>query len=435
MRASILSIGDELVLGQTLDTNTQWLAQQLASVGCDIAEHRTVGDDQAAIEAAIASAAAGCDVLLISGGLGPTDDDLTRQAVAKVLGVQLQLNQGWLDRMTAFFKARNRPMVDRNKIQAYLPAGAEMLDNPVGTACGFWLTLPSSRLYAMPGVPKEMMPMFMNYALPWIRQSAGGAVILQKTVHTFGVGESQLAEMLGDLMDRKRNPSVGTTVSNNVVSLRINARFATATEGAAALRETVDACKAKLNDVIYGEGEESLAIAVSRLLNPCSGVVTSVTTAESCTGGLVAKYLTDVPGSSAYFKQGFIVYSNQTKTERLGVSENIINVHGAVSEPVVIAMAKHARRLAKADYALAVSGIAGPDGGTPTKPVGTVCIALAHLPKAPRPGMKNVDREDEVFVLARTFNFPGDREGIRDRAAKMALAMLRFKLLDVPLPF
>lgn len=434
MKAIILSIGDELVLGQTLDTNSHWLAQQLAAAGCDILEHRTVGDDQDAIRSAVASAAGRCDCLLITGGLGPTDDDLTRQAVAAFAGVPLELNQPWLDRIVGFFAQRKRPMAERNKIQAMLPAGSEVLDNPNGTACGFCCPLPPARcrLFAMPGVPKEMKPMFTNHVLPWIRQSAGGAVILQKTVHTFGLGESNVAEALGDLMDRTRNPSVGTTVSNNVVSLRINARFASPAEAETHMSSTVEACRQKLGDLIYGEDDTTLAHAVAALL---TGQRATVTTAESCTAGLLAKYLTDIPGSTAYFEQGFVVYSNQSKYDRLGVNDHIINTFGAVSEPVVLTMAKNARRLAKADYALAISGIAGPTGGTAAKPVGTVCIALAHLPEGSRrPGRLN-EREDEVTVIARTFNFGGDREMIRDRAAKMALAMLRFRLLDKPLPF
>lgn len=462
MKASILSIGDELLLGQTLDTNGQWLAQQLSAVGCDIVDHRTVGDDQAGIERAIREMMPHCQAILITGGLGPTDDDLTRQAIAAVAGVELELRNEWLDRITAYFARLNRPMAERNKIQAMLPAGSELIDNPVGTACGMKLAISNQRqgasedpaacplplgtcpsVFAMPGVPKEMKPMFTNHILPWIKQQSGGAVILQRTLHTFGVGESNVAEKLGDLMRRDRNPSVGTTVSNQIVSLRINARFSAIDEAQKQVDQTIAACRERLGETIYGQDGESIAQVVAKLLigsgqstidNPPSTIQT-VTTAESCTGGLLAKYLTDIPGSSAYFKQGFIVYSNKAKTERLGVSENIINVHGAVSEPVVIAMAKNARRLTKSDFALSISGIAGPDGGSPAKPVGTVCIALAHLPKATEPGKKNVDREDEVFIVARTFTFTGDREMIRDRAAKMALTMLRFRLLGVATPF
>lgn len=464
MKASILSIGDELLLGQTLDTNGQWLAQQLSAVGCDIVDHRTVGDDQAGIERALREMTPHCQTIVITGGLGPTDDDLTRQAIAAVAGVQLQLRQEWLDRITAYFARLNRPMADRNKVQAMLPVGSELIDNPVGTACGMKVVLSGKgqgareqghsatcplpldtcpSVFAMPGVPKEMKPMFTNHILPWIKQQSGGAVILQRTLHTFGVGESNVAEKLGDLMRRDRNPSVGTTVSNQIVSLRINARFSSIDEAQKQVDQTIAACREKLGDAIYGQDGESIAEVVAKLLigspqstidNPQSTIQT-VTTAESCTGGLLAKYLTDIPGSSAYYKQGFIVYSNKAKTDRLGVSENIINVHGAVSEAVVLAMAKNARRLTKSDYALAISGVAGPDGGSPAKPVGTVCIALAHLPKATEPGKKNTDREYEVFVVARTFTFTGDREMIRDRAAKMALMLLRFRLLGVAMPF
>lgn len=439
MKAILLSVGDELVLGQTLDTNSAWLSQQLLAVGCDVIEHRTVGDEQQAIERAIADSAARCDSIIVTGGLGPTDDDLTRQAIASVLGVELELRQEWLDRVTAYFQRINRPMSERNKIQAMLPCGSEMIDNPIGTACGISCRLPTADcgLHSLPGVPREMKQMFTNHVLPWVKERSAGSAILQKTLHTFGMGESNVAERLGDLMRRYRNPSVGTTVSNNIVSLRINARFESAARAGRELDQTITACREKLGDLIFGEDDETLPLVISRLLHNSTlspqFSVLSVTTAESCTGGLLAKMLTDIPGSSDYFKTGFITYSNQSKRDRLGVSENVINVHGAVSEPVVIAMAKGARRLANADFALSISGVAGPDGGTPAKPVGTVCIGLAHLPASETPRSSKA-REDEVTVVARTFTFTGDREAIRDRAAKMALTMLRFRLLSKPMP-
>lgn len=432
MKAILLSIGDELVLGQTIDTNSAWLAQQLAGVGCGVVRHVTVGDDQGDLEEAL-RAAASSDVIVATGGLGPTDDDLTRFAVAAVAGTDLVMNPHWLARIEEFFRLRNRPMVERNKVQAMLPAGAVALDNPHGTACGFSITLPGGApAYFLPGVPKEMKPMFSGFVLPEIRRRSGGAVVLQRTLHTFGVGESQVAEMLGDLMRRGRNPSVGTTVSNNIVSLRINCRGATRDEAEQAMTDTIAACAARLDDLVFGSDEATLQSVVARLLTEAKS---TVTTAESCTGGLLAKYLTDIPGSSACFTQGFVTYSNEAKRARLGVSENVINVHGAVSEPVAIAMARNARRLADADYALAISGIAGPGGGTPIKPVGTVCIALAQLPPPGERATRTRDREDEVSVVARTFNFPGDREMIRDRAAKMAMALLRYRLLGKPPPF
>jgi nicotinamide-nucleotide amidase len=277
----------------------------------------------------------------------------------------------------------------------------------------------------MPGVPKEMKTMFVKDVLPFIKDKSGGAVILSRTLHTFGMGESAVAEKLGTLMKRGSNPSVGTTVANGIVSLRVNARFGSLAEAREQLEKVSDACEAALGDLIFGRDEETLPHAVADLLRTGENKKT-VATAESCTGGLLAKMLTDLPGSSAYFTQGWVTYSNLSKYERLGVPTDVINVYGAVSENVVELMARNARRLAKSTYALSISGIAGPDGGGPTKPVGTVCIGLAKPDPNDRAG---------VLVDKRTFILTGDREMIRDRAAKMALTMLRFELLGKAMPF
>jgi nicotinamide-nucleotide amidase len=416
MNAIILSIGDELILGQTVDTNSAWLSAQLAAVGCDILAHATVPDDQPAIERAILSASEQCDFLVITGGIGPTADDLTRQALAAVLRQPLELNETWLAKLEDFFRTRRRPMPQSNRIQAMIPRDATIILNSNGTAAGIDATLGKCRVFVMPGVPKEMKPMFLSDILPHIRQSTGGAVILSRTLHTFGLGESAVAERLGDLMKRDRNPSVGTTVSGGVVSLRINARFGDSSTAQREISQTAEACREVLGNLIYGEDEKTLAEVIGQLLSEKSQ---SVATAESCTGGLLAKFITDVPGSSKYFQRGWITYSNEAKTELLGVDPSILEQHGAVSEPVVLAMATGARARAKSEFALSISGISGPDGGTPQKPVGTVCIALAS----------------PTDTTARTFNFPGDREWIRDRAAKMAMTMLRYQLLGAKLPF
>ena len=432
MNAIILSVGDELVLGQTVDTNSAWLSNQLAAVGCGILAHKTVGDDQDLIELAIADAADLADVILISGGIGPTEDDLTRQALASVTESPLVENEQWTAELQAFFKKVGRTMPESNRIQAMIPAGAQMLWNPCGTAAGIQTVVESFDIaedgsaapadvtvFSMPGVPKEMKAMFKASVLPWIAQRTGGAVILSRTLHTFGAGESAVAEKLGALMTRGRNPSVGTTVSQGIVSLRVNARFDTLAEATAKLDETVSACQAALGSLIFGQDGQSLAEIVAHLLKASNR---TIATAESCTGGLLAKMLTDIAGSSAYFKQGVVTYSNVAKTNMLGVPESLFASDGAVSEPVVAAMAAGALNAfgQQADYALAISGIAGPDGGTPTKPVGTVCIALA---------------DKNGSTVARTFVFPGDREMIRDRSAKMALALLRFHLQGERPPF
>ena len=346
MTSIILSIGDELVLGQTVDTNSAWISQQLAAVGCDIAGHATVPDDQRMIEYAIRSAVGRCDVLIISGGIGPTEDDLTRQAMASVMGVELEMNQIWLDRLTEFFKSRAREMPEINKIQAMIPRGAEMIDNSAGTAAGIRATvggsayfdpqqareiadpeqraefvarmrkkreaafeevqiaIPASRvskveelrlslrkpteIFVMPGVPKEMKIMFTKDVLPFIREKSGGAVILSRTLHTFGMGESAVAEKLGPLMKRSNNPSVGTTVANGIVSLRLNARFDSLAEAQQQMETVTAACETALGDLIFGRDEKTLPHAVADLLRLGENKRT-VATAESCTGGLLAK--------------------------------------------------------------------------------------------------------------------------------------------------
>jgi nicotinamide-nucleotide amidase len=297
-----------------------------------------------------------------------------------------------------------------------VPKGASILWNHNGTAPGLRATMGDTTIFVMPGVPKEMFAMFDRDVFPFIRERSDGAVILQKTLHTFGVGESTVAERLGSAMMRGRNPSVGTTVSGGIVSVRINARFESLERAQKEMDATAVACRESLGSIVFGEDSQTLHEVVSKMLREAKQ---TVATAESCTGGLVAKLLTDIGGSSAFFKEGWVTYTNDAKVRQLGVMEETLKDHGAVSEQVATEMARGARERAGVDFAIAVSGIAGPEGGTETKPVGTVCFGFAH-PEG---------------VLTRTFVFPGDREWVRDRSAKMALTMLRYHLLGEPLPF
>ncbi|MGC4031774.1 MAG: competence/damage-inducible protein A [Tepidisphaeraceae bacterium] len=418
MKAFILSVGDELVLGQTIDTNSAWISQQLAAVGIDLLGHQTIGDDQAMTEAAIHFWTGQADCLIISGGIGPTEDDLTRQSLAGVLGTELVVNEDWLAHMKQIFVGRGRVMPERNVVQALIPRSATMIWNTAGTAAGVRCTIGRCEVFSMPGVPKEMKAMFNRDVLPWARERGGGAVIIQRKLNTFGLGESAVAERIGDVMMRQRNPSVGTTVANGLVSLRVNCRAENVEQGERDVAATVAACREKLGELIFGEGEESLAEVVMKLLAGRPEPVT-VATAESCTGGWLAKMLTDLPGSSRYFTQGWVTYTNESKINQLGVKPETLAAQGAVSEQTVAEMAVGARERAGTDYALSISGIAGPDGGTAEKPVGTVCFGLAF----------------EGGVYTRTFGMFGDRDMVRDRSAKMALTLLRFKLLDAPLPF
>lgn len=419
MNACILSVGDELVLGQTVDTNTAWISKQLAAVGCDIVAHATVGDDQLGIETAIRELSQRADALVISGGIGPTEDDLTRQALAAVLDAPLEMNAEWMTTLESYFARNNRKMPEINRIQAMIPRGATMVFNHAGTAAGVRCRLGTCEVFSTPGVPKEMKAMFTRDVLPWVSEKGGGAVVASRTLHTFGMGESAIAERLGPLMTRGRNPSVGTTVANGYVSLRLNCRAASRAEADRQLDDTVNACRDALGDLIFADGENpSLgAVVLGIMCNKPEHF--TVALAESCTGGLVAKMLTDVPGCSPCFKYGWVTYSNEAKTSELGVPERLIEENGAVSEPVALAMADGARNKANATYAISITGVAGPDGGSVDKPVGTVWIALAY------PG----------GTTARKFNMFGDRDMIRDRSAKMALLMLRYELLGKRIPF
>jgi nicotinamide-nucleotide amidase len=423
MKAAILSIGDELVLGQTVDTNSAWLSRQLAAFGIEVWAHMTVGDDQAGIEEAIAKIGTAANFLLISGGLGPTLDDLTRQAVAAVLNVPLELDESALAQITEYFASRKRPMAEINRVQAMMPREATLIENKNGTAPGIDTIYKSGdhacRIFCMPGVPSEMKLMFERSVAPHLKSAGGGAVILSRTLHTFGIGESIIGEKLIGLMDRTRNPSVGTTVSGYGVSLRINARFSNEKIAGRELNKTAKECRAVLGALIYGEDDQTLEGVVGELLMAAPGGPRTVAVAESLTGGLLGKMITDVPGSSRYFRRGWITYSNEAKIEELEVDPDLLERHGAVSQAVVLAMAVAARRKSKADYALALSGIAGPDGGTAHQPVGTVCIALEHPDGA----------------AVRTFLLMGDRFAIRDRAAKTALSLLRYRLLSISPPF
>ncbi|HYE18915.1 MAG TPA: CinA family nicotinamide mononucleotide deamidase-related protein [Tepidisphaeraceae bacterium] len=463
MTTIILSIGDELILGQTVDTNSAWLAQRCAAVGLRPLRHNTVSDAQDMIELAIMEAAPLADVLLITGGLGPTEDDLTRNALAAVMETDLALDPAALENVERFFKHLNRDMPPRNRVQAMIPRGAQMIENTNGTAPGIRAVITTEiagpddgddallenecHVFIMPGVPKEMRAMFDRSILPAIRtlqqQSDEPApVIRSRTLHTFGLGESAVADLLkpANMMDRTRNPSVGTTVSGGVVSLRLNAYFDSEQEADAKLAETDALCRAALGDLVYGSDEDTLPAVVSRLLkrrtdatDPEPGL--TVATAESCTGGLVAKLLTDDAGASTHFQFGWVTYANHAKTSLLGVRQETLDAHGAVSAEVVREMSAAALLLASADYALAVSGIAGPDGGTPDKPVGTVWLAIASKRPLPFPSSSPATQDSPVNVFTRRFQFPGDREMIRDRSAKTALTLLRFALLGKPLPF
>jgi nicotinamide-nucleotide amidase len=418
MKAAILSIGDELVLGQTVDTNSAWLSARLVEYGIMPAWHLTVADDRAMIADAFRRASSECELVIVSGGLGPTEDDLTRHGLADAMGVGLELHEPSLEHIRGFFTRRNRAMPEINKIQAMMPVGSTVLDNPVGTAPGIRARLGRAEIFITPGVPKEMFHMYERHIRPYIQMlsntsGGGGRAIITTKVNTFGLGESDIGIKLGDLMDRKRNPTVGTTVSEGLVSIRIRSEFPTRDEALAQLEDTVKQVETRLAPLAFGRDDQRLQDTLLKLLLEHKK---TVATAESCTAGLLAKCITDPPGSSSVFVGGWVTYTNDLKHQQLGVPSEVFTTVGAVSQECATAMADGALQRSGADYALSLTGIAGPSGGSADKPVGTVWIALADRTRP---------------TIAMRFVFPGDREMIRDRAAKTAMNMLRLRLMKL----
>ncbi len=412
MNAIIISIGNELTFGQTVDTNSPWLSQRLAEAGVHVIAHITVADELDPIRREMLRASELADVVLISGGLGPTEDDLTRQALASAKGVELRLRAELLEEIRDFFTRRDREMPESNLIQAMLPAGSEPIHNTCGTAPGIRATLGSATIFVMPGVPREMKTMYERDVLPHLRAAAGQGVLLARTVLTFGAGESDIGDRIRDLMQRGRNPAVGTTAQQLVIGVRIHAHGATREAAQTLLEATAAEVRSRLGTLVFGQDDHTLWLAVGRLLIERKK---TISTAESCTGGLIAKSLTDIAGSSACFIQGVVTYSNAAKTRLLGVPADLIARHGAVSRPVAEAMAVNCRRRSNSDYSLSITGIAGPTGGTPEKPVGLVYIGLADAA-----GCEVTEHRIGDFLT---------RAEIRDRARKIAINRLRLKLI------
>ena len=417
MQAIILSIGDELVLGQTVDTNSAYLSQRLAERGISTRYHQTVADDQAAIADVITHASRMVPLILITGGLGPTEDDLTRQAMSDAMAAPLVLDEQQLATIKTMMTRDGRRMPDRNRIQAMHPRGTDMISNTCGTAPGIFAKLNKASIYVMPGVPHEMLAMFARDVEPELDAfNPDRHVILTAKVNTFGQGESSIAESLGDLMARSRNPKVGTTAGQGIVAVRVRSEFADAGEAQLSLDDTMGQVRDRLGAIVFGVEDETLQQTLVNLLRDKGA---TVATAESCTGGLVGKMISDIPGSSSVYAGGWVTYSNQMKHDQLGVRMELIDEHGAVSEPVARAMARGALEHSGATLATSITGVAGPTGGSEEKPVGTVWIAVAEQRAAADP---------EVQTML--FQLPGDRDTVRDRAARCALQMLRFMLLD-----
>lgn len=408
--ARLIAIGTELTTGQSVDTNSAWLARQLAERGFRVVAHDCVDDDLAVITETFTNAAARSDLVISTGGLGPTDDDLTRAALAAASGSELKLDDASLESLRKYFTSRGREMPERNQIQAMIPAVGAALPNQCGTAPGVVIQIANAKVFSLPGVPFEMRDMFANAVVPQLPATDGAAIRI-RVIRTMGYPEAKVNDLLGPLLMRGNNPDVGTSAALGQISVRIVARGENAAAAEKMVIDTDRQIHERLTWSCFGRDDETLAAALGAILKEKRQ---TVAVAESCTGGLVGSKITDVSGSSGWFQGGVISYTNEAKHELLGVSQEILERHGAVSEPVAIAMAAGAKAKLHADYAISLTGIAGPDGGTAEKPVGLVYVGFAT--------------PDETFAIRCLIGADQPRDVIRERAAGIALNTLRVLL-------
>lgn len=375
MKAEIIAAGSELVSGQKLDTNSRLLSRRLEDLGIGVRFHTAVGDDLDETVSAFRIARERADLVIVGGGLGPTQDDLTREALARLANAPLREDPESLRSIRLFFARRHREMPERNRVQALLPEGAEMLPNRVGTAPGVWLRCDETTFVCLPGVPYELSIMFEEQAVPRLKASGwANRTIVHHVIHLFGRGESDIEAEALDLTVRGRVPEVGITASDATISFRVSAEGADEEKARALMEPTLREIRRRFDTWIVGEGDETVADGLVAQLRRTGA---TIALAESCTGGLIAQKITAIPGVSAYFPGGVVCYSNDAKVDLLGVPRELIERFGAVSPQTAEALAQGARERFRSDIAIGVTGIAGPDGGTEEKPVGLVHLGLA----------------------------------------------------------
>jgi nicotinamide-nucleotide amidase len=415
MRIELVNTGDELLLGDTINTNAAWLGQQIAALGLVVSRHLVVSDG-AVIKDAMAEAAARSDVVLVSGGLGPTNDDLTRDSIAELLGLPMELDENLKAQLEAFFAKRNRAMSASNLRQAMVPRGARVMDNPFGTAPGLYFPAELSHacgwnthFFLMPGPPRELKPMMETHVEPRLRALLPDGA--SRTIRYFkvtGLGESDIVERVEKKLEAVPGLILGYCIRQGDVDVRLSGQPGPVAEGDAIVRE-------HLGEHIVSTDRRLIEQVVVQTLAERGQWLA---TAESCTGGFLSSRITDVSGSSGVFGHGFITYANEAKHQHLAVPTEWIEQHGAVSEPVAKAMAEGALRVSGADHALALTGIAGPTGGSENKPAGTVFIGLAS---------KGAE------TVVKRFFYPGTRDRFKLLASQAALDMLRRRLMRLPL--
>lgn len=409
MKAELISIGTELLLGDIVNTNAQFLAKELATLGIDVYHQCVIGDNEERVLRAFKEAFDRCDIIITTGGLGPTQDDLTKELGAKYFNKKMILHEPSLEWIKKYLDIKDEEALEANKKQAYFPEGATILPNEKGTAPGAIISENNKTLIILPGPPKEMKSMFNNHVVKYLSDMTG-EVIKSKTLRIFGIGESLMAKKINDIIQNSTNPTVAPYAKDYEVTLRVTAKEKNEEKCEALINPKCEEIKSILGEYIYGEGETSLDTVVAELL--CKKKL-SISTAESCTGGMVAATLISYPGISDVFKEGAVTYSNEAKMKRLGVKEETLNNFGAVSEETAREMAEGISREAKTDIGISTTGIAGPGGGTEEKPVGLVYIGVCI----------------KGNIIVEKFNFTGDREAVRKKATMNALNILRKELI------
>ena len=412
--AELIAVGTELLLGNIANTDAQILSQGLSALGITVHYHTVVGDNPQRLRDALDIARRRADIIITTGGLGPTYDDLTKQTICAAFGRELVLHEDILETIRSYFARSGRTMPENNVQQAMLPVGCTVFDNPVGTAPGCAFCEGGVHVLMLPGPPFECRYLFEHRAMAYLQALTDG-VIVSHEIRVFGMGESHVEAKLRHLMTTMTNPTLAPYAKTNECMLRATAKAPTAAQAEALLAPLVQQVRDALGDVVYGVDVSSLEEVVSRLLRE-RGLTLS--TAESCTGGLIAKRVTDIPGASQIFRGGVVSYTNDVKADVLGVPRAALDAWGAVSEPVARAMAEGCRRLCGSDIALAVTGLAGPEGDDRGNEVGTVYIALA-------------DRRGTLCKRL-SCGMGRGRDRIRSAAAQNALDLLRRRLLDLP---
>lgn len=412
MKAEIITIGDEILIGQIIDTNSSWLGQELSKIGVAVVHRTSVSDNANAIKDALTQAKQRADIMIITGGLGPTKDDITKKTLTEYFDTTLILNNEVLDWVTQIFAKRNLPMLEVNNLQAMVPANCDVLFNRSGTAPGMWFDVDGKIFISMPGVPFEMKVIFAEQCIPRLQKRFQFPIIKHRTILTSNIGESFLAKKIEALEnDLPQHIKLAYLPGIGQVRLRFSGQHTNETILQSEMDTIVSQLYETVGEYIFGEETDTLEKNVGLLLK---GKEKTLATAESCTGGYIAHLITSVPGSSAYYTGSVVSYANQIKINELGVNPETLNTVGAVSEDCVKQMAEGVRKKFNTDYAISTSGIAGPDGGSAEKPVGTVWIAISSKTK----------------TTAKQFNMGDNRERTIQRTAIQALDMLRRMLLE-----